>query len=71
MSDDDRSEAEQRRRKLTELRQRGDAYPNSFRREDYSADLAAAYGGFGKEELAAAKVGAVVAGRVMLRRVMG
>ena len=71
MSDDARSEAEQRRRKLTELRQRGDAYPNSFRREDLSADLARVHGGSRKDELAAAKVGAVVAGRVMLRRVMG
>lgn len=71
MSEDPRSEAEQRRRKLGELRRRGEAYPNSFRREDLAADLANMYGGSTKEDLAEAHIGATVAGRVMLRRVMG
>ncbi|MDE0421045.1 MAG: lysine--tRNA ligase [Gammaproteobacteria bacterium] len=68
---DERNEAEQRRRKLGELRSRGEAYPNSFRREDLAADLLHTHGGSSKEELAEAGVGATVAGRVMLRRVMG
>ncbi|MXY56286.1 MAG: lysine--tRNA ligase, partial [Gammaproteobacteria bacterium] len=71
MSDDSRNEAEQRRRKLGELRRRGDAYPNTFRREDLAVDLANAYGDMSKEALAEAPVEATVAGRVMLRRVMG
>lgn len=71
MSDDSRNEAEQRRRKLGELRRRGEAYPNTFRREDLAADLANAYGDMSKEELAEAPVEVTVAGRVMLRRVMG
>ena len=71
MSDDSRNEAEQRRRRLGELRRRGEAYPNTFRREDLAADLANAYGELSKEALAEAPVEATVAGRVMLRRVMG
>lgn len=71
MSDDSRDEAEQRLRKLGELRHRGEAYPNSFRRNDTAADLANAYRGMDKEALAATTIEAAVAGRVMLRRVMG
>ena len=71
MSDDPRGEAEQRRRKLGELRGRGEAYPNAFRREDLAADLARVHGASSREDLAAARTGATVAGRVMLRRVMG
>ncbi|MYJ74465.1 MAG: lysine--tRNA ligase, partial [Gammaproteobacteria bacterium] len=68
---DARNEAEQRRRKLGELRSRGEAYPNSFRREDLAADLLHKHGASSKEELAEARAVATVAGRVMLRRVMG
>ena len=71
MSDDSRDEAEQRRRKLGELRRRGEAYPNTFRREDLAGDLTNAYGDMSKKALAEAPVEATVAGRVMLRRVMG
>ena len=71
MTDEPRDEREQRRRKLGELRSRGEAYPNSFRREDLAADLRHTHGASSKEELAEARVGATVAGRVMLRRVMG
>ena len=71
MSDDSRNEAEQRRRKLGELRRRGEAYPNTFRREDLARDLANAYGDMSKEALAETPIQATVAGRVMLRRVMG
>ena len=71
MSDDSRNEAEQRRRKLGELRDRGEAYPNAFRRDALALDLAKAYGDRSKDALAEAPVEATVAGRVMLRRVMG
>lgn len=71
MSDDSRNEAEQRRRKLGELRRRGEAYPNTFRRKDLALDLANAYGDMTKEALAETSIEATVAGRVMLRRVMG
>ena len=60
-----------RRRKLETLRARGGAYPNDFRRKDFAADLAAAHGAATKPALEAAGVAATVAGRLMLRRVMG
>ena len=71
MSDDSRNEADQRRRKLGELRRRGEAYPNTFRRGDLAVDLANTYGELSKETLAGTPVEATVAGRMMLRRVMG
>ena len=60
-----------RRRKLAALRDVGDAYPNAFRREDTAADLHVRHGNAEKDALEASSVRAVVAGRVMLRRVMG
>ncbi len=60
-----------RRRKLATLRERGGAYPNTFRRQHLAAHLAAAHGDAGKADLEAVNIPAVVAGRVMLRRVMG
>ena len=61
----------QRRRKLAVLRERGDAYPNRFRRQRRAAELVAAFGGKTKAELAAAPAATAVAGRLQLRRVMG
>ena len=60
-----------RRDKLAALRATGDSFPNDFRRTAYAADLQAKYGDIVKEELEALKLGVSVAGRVMLRRVMG
>ena len=60
-----------RRRKLDVLRERGDAYPNDFRRSAFAADLVEEHGGQSKAELEAAGVEAAVAGRLVLRRVMG
>ena len=60
-----------RRRKLAALRERGEAYPNGFRRQHLARDLLAEYGTATKEALAETAVPAAVAGRVMLRRVMG
>ncbi len=60
-----------RRRKLDAVRSVGEAYPNDFRREDLAADLAREHGDRDKQALERAPVQAVVAGRVMLRRVMG
>ncbi|WP_373018829.1 lysine--tRNA ligase [Thiomicrorhabdus sp.] len=62
----------ERRAKLNALREIGHSYPNTFRREDSSADLQAKYGDMSKEDLAAAEpVRVKVAGRMMLRRIMG
>ena len=60
-----------RRRKLATLRERGEAFPNAFRRRHLAAELAAAHGADSKEQLARLRVTTAVAGRVMLRRVMG
>ncbi len=60
-----------RRDKLAALRAAGESFPNDFRRTAYAADLQARYGDVVKEELATLAVEVSVAGRVMLRRVMG
>jgi lysyl-tRNA synthetase class 2 len=60
-----------RREKLAALRAQGDSFPNDFRRTAVAADLQARYGDVAREELASFGVEVAVAGRVMLRRVMG
>ncbi|WP_024850767.1 lysine--tRNA ligase [Hydrogenovibrio kuenenii] len=62
----------ERRAKLTALREEGHSYPNTFRRQDISVDLQAEYGEISKEDLAEMEpVRVRVAGRMMLRRIMG
>ncbi|MBL0141201.1 MAG: lysine--tRNA ligase [Betaproteobacteria bacterium] len=61
----------ERRAKLARLRERGQAFPNDFRREQLAADLQAAHGAASKEDLEAAPPRACVAGRMMLKRLMG
>ncbi|HEX5126726.1 MAG TPA: lysine--tRNA ligase [Rhodocyclaceae bacterium] len=61
----------ERRAKLAAWRESGAAYPNDFRRENFAAKLLESYGEKTAEELEAASVSATVAGRVMLKRVMG
>ena len=60
-----------RRRKLATLRARGQAFPNDFRRKVLAAELAKAHGGASKQALETLGAEAVVAGRIVLRRVMG
>ena len=61
----------QRRRKLGQLRERGNAYPNDFGRQHCAGELAAEHGAKSKTELAAVPIATVVAGRLALRRAMG
>lgn len=61
----------QRREKLSKLREQGNAFPNHFRRDSLAADLHEKYNQFTKEELAEKNIKVVVAGRMMLQRVMG
>ncbi len=61
----------ERRQKLTALREEGIAFPNDFRRNVMTGELHAEYGEKSKDELAANPVRVRVAGRMMLRRVMG
>ncbi|MDI3323707.1 lysine--tRNA ligase [Pontibacterium granulatum] len=58
----------ERREKLTALREEGNAFPNTFRRDSYAQDLQEKYGEMSKEELAEAGIKVSVAGRVMLNR---
>jgi lysyl-tRNA synthetase, class II len=61
----------ERRAKLAALRNKGVAFPNDFERKHLAADLHAEFGGKSKEELEAAGIHVTVAGRMMLKRVMG
>ena len=61
----------ERRAKLTRLREAGNAYPNDFRRNALADELQKAYGAHSAESLAATPVEARVAGRLMVKRVMG
>src|SRR4030081_1511177 len=61
----------ERRAKLAELRRRGTAFPNDFPREHLAADLHQAWDGKSNEEIEPKSVRATIAGRMMLKRVMG
>jgi lysyl-tRNA synthetase class 2 len=61
----------ERRAKLARLREGGNAYPNDFRRDALADELLAAYGSHSAESLAATSVEVRVAGRLMVKRVMG
>jgi lysyl-tRNA synthetase, class II len=61
----------ERRAKLAELRKRGTAFPNDFLREHLAADLHQAWDGKSNEEIEPKAVKATIAGRMMLKRVMG
>jgi lysyl-tRNA synthetase class 2 len=71
VEEDNNKLIEERREKLKALRAAGAAYPNDFRRRDFSSQLAKSYGEKTKEELEGNRVNASVAGRMMLKRVMG
>ena len=61
----------ERRAKLAALRQAGIAFPNDFQRENTAQKLHDGYGEKSTEELADLPVEVRVAGRMMLKRVMG
>ncbi len=61
----------QRREKLAALREQGVAFPNDFRRNVMAGELHAEYGEKSKEELEELGVRVSIAGRMMLKRVMG
>ncbi len=61
----------ERRAKLQALRDKGVAFPNDFRRNVMAGELHAKYGEMSAEELEANPIRVNVAGRIMLRRIMG
>lgn len=58
----------ERRAKLADMRDQGNAFPNNFRRDVTAAELQAKYGDKSKEELAEMGIQVAIAGRMMLDR---
>jgi lysyl-tRNA synthetase, class II len=71
MEQEDNKLIEERREKLKALRAKGVAYPNDFRRKDHAAALHEQFAALTKEQLEKERPAASVAGRMMLKRVMG
>ena len=61
----------ERRRKLTALRETGNPYPNDFRRNSLADELHQSYGKHEDEHLREEEIHVSVAGRMMVKRVMG
>jgi len=61
----------ERREKLAAWRAAGKAFPNDFSRENLAGRLDELYSAKTREELEATPIGVKVAGRIMLKRVMG
>ncbi|MDF2530026.1 MAG: lysS [Gammaproteobacteria bacterium] len=69
---DENAQIALRKEKLQQIRDsQSVAFPNDFKREALAGNLQQAYAELSKEELEAKKVHVKVAGRIMLRRVMG
>ena len=68
---DENSIIAERRAKLAAIRTQGVAFPNDFRPQHKAADLHLQHGEVEREALEAQAVHVVVAGRMMLKRVMG
>ena len=61
----------ERKQKLKQLREAGNPFPNDFRRDSLAADLHAAHDEKEGEALVAEGIRVHIAGRMMLRRIMG
>lgn len=70
-TEDQVDQFEQRQIKLTELRKQGTAFPNHFRRDALAAQLHQEYEKKDPAELEALNKEVKIAGRIMLRRLMG
>ena len=68
---DDNQIISERREKLGKLRENGTAFPNDFERVHYAGDLQAQYNNHEKADLETKGVEVQLAGRMMLKRVMG
>ncbi|QIM66544.1 lysine--tRNA ligase [Mannheimia granulomatis] len=60
-----------RREKLNKIREQGNAFPNTFRRDALAKDLHTQYDSVEGETLKEQNIQVKVAGRIMLKRVMG
>lgn len=61
----------ERRKKLNLIREKGQAFPNDFKRDSLASDLHAEYDNLTKEELDKKNIKVRVAGRMLAKRVMG
>jgi lysyl-tRNA synthetase class 2 len=68
---DDNKLVEERREKLKALRAKGQAFPNDWRSAHHAGELAAQYGALDRPALEAKAMCVKLAGRMMLKRVMG
>ena len=68
---DDNHVIAERREKLKAIRATGVAFPNNFKPEHFADDLQEKYGALENESLEGMEVTVKVAGRMMLKRVMG
>lgn len=71
MSAEDNEIIAQRKSRLNDLREQGNAFPNDFRRNAVAAEIHDRYGELDKDELESEAVRVTMAGRLMSRRVMG
>jgi len=71
MTDDDNQLIQQRRAKLDQMREKGNAFPNTFRPTHIAADLHKDHDGREKDDVAADNISVSVGGRMMFRRIMG
>ena len=62
---------EVRKEKLNKLREQGQDYPNSFRRNELANELIKEFSDLSKDDLESKSINVKVAGRIMLRRLMG
>ena len=69
--DDDNSLIAERRAKLAAIRARGVPFPNDFKPRDRALELARRHGHLENEALEPQQVAVSVAGRMMLKRIMG
>jgi lysyl-tRNA synthetase class 2 len=69
--DDDNKLIAERREKLAAIRGQGVAFPNDFKPKHHAADLQQKYGELPNEELEPQGIPVTVAGRMMLKRIMG
>ncbi|WP_455380297.1 lysine--tRNA ligase [Acidihalobacter prosperus] len=71
LSSEDNKLISRRREKLDTLRESGEAFPNDFRRDSLAGELHAEYDGMEDETLRSRNLRVKIAGRLMLKRVMG
>lgn len=68
---EENEQIKQRREKLQLWREKGDAFPNDFRRDALAADLHEQYGEKDKDTLEETSIEVAIAGRLMSKRVQG